>query len=296
MAPIRLTDQHLINTVRNFPADVQNDLSWRTFFLSLAVVKYYFGEEWVERHVMPNGVSGFLRQDNQDRVRSEEQSFRVVDFAELLFNLQSVEGFDDCISRMKQGVIEPTYAELDLGRMLFLSGIEFRFVKPAGERGNDYDIEINLPDWPRVCADAKCKVESTAFSASTVRQALDKARKQFPADRPSIIFVKVPPNWRSFPMPVSDILAEVANAFLRGTRRIVSVKYFTTLIEWKDGAVTHTHRFKEYSNAANRFDPTRNWDMFTEADETARPNQDGEFSNVPQRWRRLLYFPHGLAK
>jgi len=226
-----------------------------------------------------------------NRVRSQEQTFRVVDLAELLFNLQNIEGFDDCISRMRQGVIEPTFAELDLGRMLFLSDVAFRFVKPGGKKGDDYDIEIKLPDWPRVCADAKCKVESTEFSASTVRQALDKARKQFPNNLPSIIFVKVPPNWRSFPVPVSDILADVAREFLRGTGRIVSIKYFTSLIAWKDGALTHIQMFKEYSNPGNRFDPTRNWDMFAEADETASPNSEGEFSNVPQRWRRLLSFP-----
>jgi hypothetical protein len=171
----RLEDQHLLKTISNFPAEIQADDSWRTFLLSLAIVKYYFGEEWVEKYVMPSDEPGFLRQDNVDQVRSEEQSFRIVDFAELLFNLQNVDGFDDCIARMKQGLIEPTYAELDLGRMLYLSEIAFRFVIPKGKRGDNYDIEIILPEWPIVCADAKCKIESTEFSAATVRNSLDPA-------------------------------------------------------------------------------------------------------------------------
>jgi len=81
------------------------------------------------------------------------------------------------------------------------------------------------------------------------------ARKQFPADRPSIIFVKVPPQWRSEPRPVSDILYEVAQKFLRDTGRVVSVKYFTSHIVWYDGAITHVQAFKEFSNPNNRFDP-----------------------------------------
>jgi len=194
-----------------------------------------------------------------------------------------------------QGSIEPTYAELDLGRMLHLSSIDFRFVVPRGKLGDDYDIEIKLPDWRAVCADAKCKLETTELSPETVRNTLDSARKQFPSDLPSIIFVKVPSSWRSLPRPVSDILYEVAHKFLRTTGRVVSVKYYTSRIFWGDGAVTHIQAFKECSNPQNRFDPNRNWDMFTEADEIAAQNEHGEFTDVPQKWRRLIYFPRGIT-
>jgi hypothetical protein len=251
-----------------------------------------------DEHVRPEGSPGFLRQydDDAKKVLSEEQSFRIVDLAELLYNLQNVEGFDDCIERMRKGLLESTYAELDLGRMLYLSSIDFRFVVPCGKKSNDYDIEIKLSDWPKVCADAKCKLETTDFSRETVRNALDKARKQFPAECPSIVFVKLPSQWRNEPSPVRDILYEVAMEFLRGTGRIVSVKYYTSRIVWRDGAVTYIQAFKEYSNPNNRFDPKRDWDMFTEADETAHANEHGEFTDVPQRWKRLIYFPNGVVR
>jgi hypothetical protein len=293
---IRITDRHLLRTLLGFPTEDQQDPSLRTYLLSLAIVKHYFGEKWFEDHVKPNGSPGFLRQDTEDRMRSEIQSFRIIDLAEVLFNLQYVEGFDDCIKRMKQGQIESTYAEPDLGRMLYVSEIDFRFVITSGKKGDDYDIEMKLSDGIKVCADAKCKIESTNFTAETVRHTLDKARKQFPPDRASIIFVKVPPQWRSEPLPVSDILYEVAKDFLRGTGRIVSVKYFTSRIVWNNGAITHVHAFKEFSNPANRIDPDRNWDMFVGADKTVQPNTDGNVSDVPQRWRRLIYYPQGLRK
>jgi hypothetical protein len=297
MAPLsRLTDQHLLKTLAGWPRELVEDHSQRAFWLSVAIAKYFFGQKWIDDHVRPERLPGFLRQDDEDKIRSEEQSYRMVDLAELLFNLQNVEGFDDCIDRMRQGFIEATYAELDLGRMLYLSETAFRFIKPQGKKENDYDIEIKLPDWPRVCADAKCKLETTDFTPNTVRNALDSARKQFPPDFPSIIFVKIPSRWRDFPQPVTDILYEVASEFLRQTGRIVSVKYYTSRIVWRDGAVTHVQAFKEFSNPGNRFDPKRNWNMFAESDETARPNEDGEFTDVPQRWRRLIYYPQGAPK
>jgi hypothetical protein len=291
---LRLTDAHLIKTLASWPNEFIEDHSQRSFWLSIAIAKYFFGQDWIDEHVRPNGPAGFLRQDDQDKVRSEEQGYRIVDLAELLFNLQNVEGFDDCIDRMRHGLIEPTYAELDLGRMLYLSEVSFHFVKPQGKKENDYDIEISLPDWPRVCADAKCKLETTYFTPNTVRNALGTARKQFPPDLPSIVFMKVPSQWRDIPQPVTDVLYEVAAEFLRGTGRIVSVKYYTSRIVWRGGALTHVQSFKEFSNPRNRFDPNRNWNMFTEADEIASPNARGEFSDVPKRWRRLLYYPDGL--
>ena len=296
MAPLkRLTDRDLLRTIAKWPPDIQEDPSWRTFLLSIAIVKYYLGKKWIDQHLAPNGPPGFLRQDDEDKINSEQQSFKVVDLAELLFNLQCVEGFDGCIERIRQGIVEPTYAELDLGRMLYVSSIDFRFVVPQGKKGNDYDIEIGLSDWPAVCADAKCKIESTGFSAETVKQTLDKARKQFPPDLPSVIFVKVPSQWGELQQHATDVLYNVAEKFLRGTARVVSVKYYTSRIIWRDGAITYIQAFKELSNPNNRFDPSRNWDMFEEASEGIEPNSNGNFTNVPQRWRRLIYYPSAIV-
>jgi hypothetical protein len=292
VAVIRLTDRHLLNTIAGFPVDIGQNESLKTFLLSIGIVKHFFGHEWVDRHVSPGGPPGYLRQDKDDRTRAETQSFRLVDLAELLFNLQHTEGVDNCIDRMREGAVEATYAELDFGRMLYVSNIDFRFVKPAGKKGNDFDIEIKLPDGVTVCADAKCKIESTEFSAETIKNSLYDARKQFPADRPSIIFVKVPPRWLEL-QDVNRVLNLTAKEFFRTTGRIVSVKFFVSAVFWRDGAVTQIHSFHEISNPNNRFEPARNWDMFTEADETARPDGSGNFSDVPQRWRRLIFYPQG---
>jgi len=256
--------------------------------LSIAILNHFFGKAWTEEHVALGGPSGLLRQDDVDRIKSEQQSFRLVDLAEILFNLQNVEGFDDCIEQMKNGNIEGTYAELDLGRMLYVSDVNFCFVKPSGKKGDDFDIEITLSDGMHVCADAKCKIEATVFSENTVLNSLEQARTQFPSDRPSVVFVKVPPQWFEQPsLQITNRLDEAAHKFFRTTQRVVSVKFYVSKILWRDGMVTHLQSFKEIDNPTNRFAPARNWAMFAEADERI-DLATGELSDVPGKWRRLL--------
>lgn len=292
----RLTDRHFLNTIAKFPAEIRDDPTNRVFYLSLAIVRHFLGARWADDHIQDNGQPGYLRLNWNDRKQIQEQSFRIVDLAEILFNLQHVYGFDDCIKRMQEGDIEGTYAELDLGRMRYLSLMTFRFVIPSGRKGDDFDIEIILANDLVVSADAKCKVETTKYSDNTVLHSLQHARGQFPKDRPSIIFVKVPPRWLLASDDVKPKLTNIANRFLRGTGRIVSVKFYSSFIYWADGAVTHTQAFHEINNPFNRFDPSRNWDMFTERDGEASPNAIGEFSDVPKSWRRLLYYPEGLDR
>jgi hypothetical protein len=186
---------------------------------------------------------------------------------------------------MQHGLIEPTFAELDFGRMLYIGNVDFCYVEPQQKKGLDYDIEITLSDGIAVCADAKCKVETTAFSVDSVRRSPEKARKQFPKDRPSIIFMKVPQRW--FEEPNHGIsLNTIAEAFLRGTGRIVSVKFYVSYINYRDKKLRNDHAFKEIPNPNNRFDPSRDWNMFAE------PPAKVGWNGMPPRWKRLLFIPN----
>jgi hypothetical protein len=281
LAPIN--DQHLLATIATFPPDIRNNESKRAFELAGSIVENFFGKEWIDQHVSPKCTTDeYLRVIPGEGHATGTSTYKVVDFAELLYNLQNVAGFHICIDRLRSGVIEPTYAELDFGRMLYCGNVDFRFVEPNNRKGFDYDIEITLCDKMVVCADAKCKIEATDFNTDTVRRSLEKARKQFPKDRPSIIFMKVPHRWFEEPMHGNSLIG-IAEAFLRRTRRIVSVKLYVSYIDYHDEALTHVHNFKEISNPNNRFDPSREWNMF------AKPSASG---GLPSRWKRLLFFPN----
>jgi hypothetical protein len=145
LAPIN--DQQLLRAITTFPPDLRNDDSKRSFWLAVLVVRYFFGQEWVDEHVSQKRKTvGFLRVVPGQSAETQISTFKIVDFAELLYNLKDVTGFDTCIDRLRRGVIEPTYAELDLGRMLYCGNVDFRFVEPKREKGLDYDIEITLSD------------------------------------------------------------------------------------------------------------------------------------------------------
>jgi hypothetical protein len=267
-----------------FPDNIQNDDTQRSFWLSVAMIKHFLGLDWANKHMSPETSDpGFLRIIPGHGPETQRSTFKVVDLAELLWNLEAVPGFDLCIERLRRADIESTYAELDLGRMLYCGNVDFRYVKPQQIKGADYDIEIILPDWT-VCADAKCKIESTNFSIETVQNSLTHPRKQFPKDRPSFIFVKIPPRWFD-DLPVAVALMDIARDFFRQTGRIVSIKYYMSNVVHRNGMLTQIHGFKELSNPHNRFDPTRSWDMFAE------PPKTTDWNGMPRKWKRLIFFP-----
>ena len=177
----RITKQHLLSVVLRLPYQIVLRDTDRTYWVAISVIKYFFGKDWLDEHLDPEGPDGFLRQMPDDEAAQNMQAYRILDLAELLFNLQDADGFADCIERMKNGDIEGTYAELDFGRMLHMHGVKFHFVAPLGKRGSDYDIEIECTDGLTICADAKCKIQSTEFSLKTISNTLHDARTQFPA-------------------------------------------------------------------------------------------------------------------
>jgi hypothetical protein len=91
----------------------------------------------------------------------EKKTTQVLDFAENLFNLQHVEGFDDRVNQMRTGSIEAAFAEFDFARFLYVHDIDFKFVVPCGVAGKDYDFSIKYADGRQACADAKCLRQSS---------------------------------------------------------------------------------------------------------------------------------------
>jgi hypothetical protein len=139
--------------------------------------------------------AGFLRLDFTPGFQGERKTSRILDFAETLFNLQRVEGFDDRVDQMRTGPIEATFAEFDFARFLYIHGIAFKFAMPVGVKGKDYDFAVEYADGREACADAKCRLEGTGVGADTIRNSLVKARSNnLPPYKPGIVFVKVPQN------------------------------------------------------------------------------------------------------
>jgi hypothetical protein len=261
-----------------------------SLLLAGAILKYYFGQDWLNKYLLPDATKPNYLRIVADTISQDRTALRAIDLAEMIYNLQHLRGFDECIAKMRNGDIEGTYAELDLGRMLYLYKVPFRYVVPQRiKKGQDYDVEIEYSDGVIARAEAKCNIESTMFGESTIRNKLDSARKQLPPDRPGIVFVKVPPKWMD-ENEFFKMTNNVAQSFLRGTRRIVSVKFYVSPISVEGDYTKQRHAYKEISNPDTNFGAKKNWDLFYKMD------LPPEYNGMPPHWQRVLFFPDGKMR
>jgi hypothetical protein len=268
VVPHRISFLDLMETARSFPPEVRADPNRLTFTMAVTIVRHFFGKQWCEDNIIQDAdrsrPDGFMRIDFTPGFQGERKTARILDFAEMLFNLQHIEGFDGRVDQMRAGQVEATFAEFDFARFLYIHDVAFKFVKPVGAKGKDYDVGIEYSDGREACADAKCRLEDTEVRADTIRNSLAKARtNNLPPDKPGVIFVKVPQTWFE-QADVRTGIRAVGEEFLRSTKRIVSVVVYTTaavkMVEQKMTLLRH--RFLEFLNPAHRFDRTKSWAVF----------------------------------
>jgi hypothetical protein len=279
----RITIRNLLNTFANIVSapELRDDEWARSYYLSLAVIKHFLGAEWAEEHLKPDaGARGFLQPD-LGATNLQVQFFRAIDLAELLFNLQHIEGFDGCLTRLHGGDIEPTLAELDVARMLHVNDQMFWFVEPQGKTGNDYDMRVVLPGLRLANIETKCNIETPDVNIKTISNSLNKARKQLPPKQAGIIFVKIPPQWLNEPS-FAQQTGRLALDFMRGTDRVVSVKYYAAPMFFENGRIGQGHRFLEITSPKRR---SENWELLTNWNPAA-----GAWNALPPKWIRMVFF------
>jgi hypothetical protein len=253
----------------------------RTTTRCFGVMKYFFGDTWLQTHVVAAKPSDYLGLDFSTDQAREEKTWRIIELAEMLFNLQSIIGFSSCISQMRRGQIEDTYAELETAKWLKVHEVPFQFNVPKDKKGEDYDLDIIYPNVV-ACADTKCKFETTDVSANSIHDSLEQARSQLSRDRPGIIFVKMPAHWLDNSASVIAFVVE-AEKFLRNTGRVVSVKFYSPMRVIQNNMVAALMRFREVTNRSHRHTALRmDWDIF--AKQSARFGM----KPLPDDWVTML--------
>jgi hypothetical protein len=284
----RISLADLEETRRSFSEEVRADKARETFTLAVSIVRHFFGHDWYMDHIFQDAEGsrpdGFMRIDYMPEPKGELKTSRLLDFAEKLFNLQHIEGFDDRVEQMRTGSIEATFAEFDFGRFLYIHHIDFNFVTACGVAGKDYDYRIRYADGREVCADAKCRLEGTDMRAETIMNALRKARtNNLPPDEPGAVFVKVPQSWLEDDVVRHGIYATVGE-FLRNTKRVVTVVIYAVVVKElkEEKMMLMRHRFHEFENAGHRFDRGQSWVLFRDY------NVPEEWGGMPPKWHRIL--------
>jgi hypothetical protein len=136
--------------------------------------------------------------------------------AELLLNMQHVEGVEHVVARISRGQrIVDDVAELAGAALLQRAGINYKFVRPTGKKRADYDVEAVLGG-QRVCFEMKGKVAEP--SSRTIVATLRGAADQLPMDTPNVVFIQPRDDWVVRDDGFSAMEAGVAEFFRKSDR------------------------------------------------------------------------------
>ncbi|MGA2794048.1 MAG: hypothetical protein ABSE69_11020 [Roseiarcus sp.] len=285
---IKITD--LLQWYTDIPPKHRSDIEAGAI-ISIGVIRHYLGPNWLNSKVLPKrSTSRFMAIDDniKDVGERQIQYYKLIDLAESLYNLQYVDNFDECVARLKTGDPESYIAELNLGMLLYINKHTFKFMERQQKKKCDYDVEVKIGSWT-VCIEAKCKIESTKPSETSVLSALSYGRRQLPKDNPGILFVKIPPSWTK-KFLLDQWLQEISLKYLRfGTEKIVAIIYYVAPYAYNDKTLIQAHEIRQIFNPNNRFDRTIRWNLLN------RHSPPIDSSNaMPRHWLRLANFPKGL--
>ncbi len=199
--------------------------------LATEALRFFFGNEWTNENVfsMHTQVSpehrdgrAFLRTDAADDESRFRHQQRVVMLGELAFNLQSIDGFKERLKLMDKLDLESALGEMECTSLVAASEMQFRFVTPAGTKGEDYEGEVTTRNNRVLCCEMKAKSEATSFDGRTLYNTLESARKQLPKGKPGMVFVKIPEEWLKQDAIRSAVESAVEKVF-RQSQRLVAV-------------------------------------------------------------------------
>ena len=188
-----------------------------------------------------------------DGVDAKKAQMRVVALGEMIFNLQVVPGFHDWVIGLRSRDLTAAVAEIEVAKQLIKSGMQVRFMTPHGEKGSDYELDVELPSGDLASCEVKSKHIKTPLSERTVFKSIKKAARQTPPTRPAIIFLRLPEHWISDGQLNNAVEAAVDQLFHNYQRVIAVVFFWEEWLEITTGPLAHVWKFREYVNEKSRF-------------------------------------------
>ncbi|MBU0732129.1 hypothetical protein KKC88_04585 [Patescibacteria group bacterium] len=152
---------------------------------------------------------------------------RVTDLAEMVYNMQHVEGIDSVVKHIKRGNLTSRFAELGGGAHFFRRNLPFEFVIADKDKDKDKNFDILLKTTPEIRCEVKNKSETTPYSEESIVKPCEKAAEQIRKENLGIIFLRVPQHWILKPG-----LAEMSipvQLFLSSNKNILGV-----IISWEE--------------------------------------------------------------
>jgi hypothetical protein len=259
----RWSGQNLtVEALTSFARDVARDADYSTARFMNAVqvhiIVHFLGIEWYRQYAFIGAKrNSYLSPDRDVRndTRMPIYSMRILNLAEMLFNLQEVEGFGHPLVRIASGQIESSMAELQLGMMLYQAHRKIRYVNSDTNGGRSCDLKIEFENGATSCGEIKCKEDTTDISVETITNSLDDARGQLPKGGDGIIFVKVPQGWAAAATDEQIFLRmeiiDAARTFLRNTSRVALIVFYIFHLQEFSWGVRNRHAIREFPTLRN---------------------------------------------
>lgn len=205
--------------------------------------------EWMDTYYgpvsPPPAKQGFLRHEWESSDDLHLHIGRIVELAELLYNLQTVDGIGDIVNRLVDdpGKMESTILELQGLQLLWFSQLPFTLQHSGA------DCEITLPNGHTVYCEMKCKVEDGIFSDTTLRSTtLSRARQQLPENRCGVIFLKIPIEWTQSTTIYAAFEASLRR-FMGNTTRVAEIICYARDMLQLSKHTAHPILIRSYLNA-----------------------------------------------
>lgn len=197
--------------VLDAPANLRTPRMFSTT-AALAVLKFYLGTMFWDSD------SPLLSLKAKPGEWSPENETRQVQIAAAVFILRNEPGFPEVCRRLSTRDIQPAFFEAKSAEMFQSLGFSILARPETQSRGADFDFSISADG---IVANVEASaLEGEEFSRNRIRNALNQKRKQLPDDKPAIIILYAPFKWRPKVWNIEWEYRDVAEEFLRGTRRI----------------------------------------------------------------------------
>lgn len=228
------------------------------FGLAMQVLNQALGSKWVRRNLLDARSTHPFRSVGVTGTAAMKAQAQTAELGEMVFNLQTVPGFQGRLEALKTKDLTSTLAEIYAGKLLVLSELPFSFVEPSGKKGFDYEARLSLPSGHTGTCEVKSKHEARQLTSNTILNSLKEAGSQASPDAPLIVFLKIPERWHIDPR-VKDIAESAIEKFFRDYNRAIAVVFFWE--EWPmlpNGSLLHLWKHKEIINEQSRFYDERN--------------------------------------
>ena len=246
----------------------------RLLRVAIETLAQILGVRWLQKHVFPlRGAHGLLRLPGEGAALGRF-STRLIDLADLLFNLQAVPGFSEKIDEFAKGGVESMLAELEGARQCLRVGWPVTFVRKSN-KARSYDLDVEIPGCVQVAVEVKVKLSAGPASASALVSRLSAARKQLPKDRPAVAFLRVPVEWMSSAAGQVAVEAALQQVFRNSTRPSAVVLHWEIFHGSDDGPMARGVVVCPVPNP-------RALQQFEQLQELGGPGVESGWSSIPE--------------